>query len=290
MQRILIHVGPPKTGTSVIQKFLHENRSALMDKGIYYPEHFVDSNGVSTGNKEAIYSENVFDPEKLKRLIAKAKGKGAHTLLLSSEAFYVDLEDIYDACPRARFILYLRQPLQNMESYYNQAVKRNRKTEKFSVQNIDYARFKRLERYIEYCGNSSLLVRYYQPRCFKGGSLISDFLQNLDIPLSGDGFDPVINPSYSLSALEFKRRVNHVAISKYADYQLDKTLQKFPGGRKKFSLTPPDIYERYLREIIEKLNTLFKKHSLPGFESFLSELADERPRPYASQDLTQGEA
>ena len=289
MQRILFHVGPPKTGTSLIQKFLHENRQKLRDHGIYYPEHHIDSNGISIGNKEAIYTGNAFDSGKLEKLITKASESGVHTLLLSSEAFYVDLEAIHDACPQAQFILYRRQPLQNMESYYNQAVKRNRRTEKFSINSIDYARFRRLEKYIEHCGTEPLIIRFYQPQCFKGGSLLSDFLQSLEIPLSPDNFNPVINPSYSLSALELKRRLNQIDISNYADYQLDKVLQKFPGGLRKFSLTPPDAYHLHLRQIITDLRIRLGG-IVHGFEKYLVELEKENPKPYASQELTAIEA
>ncbi|HAD96684.1 MAG TPA: hypothetical protein DCG19_04710 [Cryomorphaceae bacterium] len=290
MQRILFHVGPPKTGTSFIQDFLNRNRAQLLQQGIYYPEHYVDPNGVSTGNRDSVYSKDHFDRRKLEQLIQKAEVAGAHTLLFSSEAFYRDVMEIHDNCPQAEFILYLRQPLQNMESYHNQAVKRNRKTEKFTIANIDYSRFIRLKRYLDHCGQSCFTVRYYQKQCFRRNSLIADFLQSLSIPMVPEKSNSVINPSYSLSALELKRRLNALPLSKYADYQLDKVLQNYKGGQQHFSLTPPEEYARYLDQIVDKLDALLSGYELPGWEDYLHALREDKPKPYHREELSPEEA
>lgn len=50
-----IHVGPPKTGTSAIQKWCLDNKTLLLGYGIYYPEHDVDPNGVSSGNLLSLF-------------------------------------------------------------------------------------------------------------------------------------------------------------------------------------------------------------------------------------------
>ena len=55
IKNVYIHVGPPKTGTSAVQKWLNSNQRFLKENGIYYPSHNVDSNGVSSGNVRSIY-------------------------------------------------------------------------------------------------------------------------------------------------------------------------------------------------------------------------------------------
>ena len=51
---IFIHVGPPKTGTSAIQNWFSKNADMLRTKGLFYPEHALDPNGVSSGNLSSI--------------------------------------------------------------------------------------------------------------------------------------------------------------------------------------------------------------------------------------------
>ena len=70
MLKVVIHVGPPKTGTSALQNWLLQNRLWLQQNGIYYPEHGVDVNGVSSGNVDSLYDRNkerhlIFNPDKL---------------------------------------------------------------------------------------------------------------------------------------------------------------------------------------------------------------------------------
>ena len=54
-KEIYIHVGPPKTGTSAVQKWLSSNQSFLKKQGVFYPSHSVDANGVSSGNVKSVY-------------------------------------------------------------------------------------------------------------------------------------------------------------------------------------------------------------------------------------------
>tara|TARA_B100001245_G_scaffold228834_2_gene206576 strand:+ start:3763 stop:4263 length:501 start_codon:yes stop_codon:yes gene_type:complete len=100
----------------------------------------------------------------------------------------------------------------------------------------------------------------------------------------------VINPSYSLSALELKRRLNALPLSKYADYQLDKVLQNYKGGQQHFSLTPPEEYARYLDQIVDKLDALLSGYELPGWEDYLHALREDKPKPYHREELSPEEA
>ncbi|XQF90874.1 sulfotransferase [Pseudoalteromonas espejiana] len=130
--KTIIHIGPPKTGTSAIQKWLKDHASYLLSKGVYYPEHQQDSNGISSGNFLSVFSAHngdyVFNPKKLQDIITKAQAANCSTLLLSSEFFFSRLPALIKAIPDAQFIAYVRNPAQLHESHYNQSVKRHGNT------------------------------------------------------------------------------------------------------------------------------------------------------------------
>ena len=52
---VILHVGPGKTGSSAIQKWLNEHSDTLLSEGVFYPEHSLDENGVSSGNALSIF-------------------------------------------------------------------------------------------------------------------------------------------------------------------------------------------------------------------------------------------
>ena len=56
---------------------------------------------------------------------------GCHTLLLSSEFFFPAIADIQKAFPEAEFVVYVRNPIELLESNYNQSVKRHDETKAF---------------------------------------------------------------------------------------------------------------------------------------------------------------
>ena len=93
MKRVVIHSGPGKTGTSAIQFWLNNNRSKLRDNSVYYPKHTTDTNGVSSGNIQAVLSQNnegVWDVDavKVEQLLKDFNQSECDVLLLSSEFFF----------------------------------------------------------------------------------------------------------------------------------------------------------------------------------------------------------
>ncbi|MEP4301758.1 MAG: hypothetical protein ABJ340_19085, partial [Paraglaciecola sp.] len=129
-KRILIHVGPPKSGTSAIQLALLQHRDTLSQMGINYPTHGLGANGISSGNLEAILSLDCNNKwqvceDKISSLIAEFNNSTQHTLLLSSEYFFYLAKEIAVLIPQAKFIAYVRCPIDTYESSYNQSIKRH---------------------------------------------------------------------------------------------------------------------------------------------------------------------
>ncbi|MFT4941694.1 MAG: hypothetical protein ACI88A_004764, partial [Paraglaciecola sp.] len=133
VKKIFIHIGPPKTGSSAIQNWLCNNADYLSRQGIYYPTHDSDVNKISSGNVLSIYDRQEdksleFNESKVTELLERFNNGDWHTLLLSSEYFYNNCEELSKIFQDAIFIAYIRSPLEFLESTYNQSVKRHGNT------------------------------------------------------------------------------------------------------------------------------------------------------------------
>lgn len=290
MKAVFIHVGPPKTGTSAIQNFLATNQDLLSNLGIYYPQHAVDKNGISSGNYTSIYSSTqrkVVDTDKVASLLNSFRNSKNSILLLSSEGFFDRMNEIAAAIPKAQFIYYMRNPLDYMESTYNQSVKRQRNTEplSISVKKPDLSKVKVLEKYIQANGTKNLKLRYYHPACFHSGDIVSDFFTAMGIDSIPRAKSKQINLSYSFEALEFKRQINRLNPSPYCQYLLDKTLQTHQGIMS-YSLISPDTYSELRQAEIEYLTIFFAQHNIAGSEGYLATLKREKQKTYKAQHLT----
>lgn len=96
--RVVIHIGPHRTGSTSIQEFLAASRSRLVDHGVYYPHcGYADNAHHLLAWKILGRSTEVFGtqtdsfevPETLLRWIREADELECDTLLLSSEDFAV---------------------------------------------------------------------------------------------------------------------------------------------------------------------------------------------------------
>lgn len=196
-QKLYLHIGLPKTGTTAIQQFLERNGNALKAHGILHIPHWVYEN------------RSGFVPrEKALRFIDEQIG-GKYDLILSNEA----ISSIYAENPSELFlkerfpdlevkiIVYLRRQDLHMESVVN-FCRSHRKPfdvddeqrqllysmsafRKHVLENphfYDYAAW--LGPLSDIVGPENLCVRVFDRARFKDGDLIADFLDALGIPLS----------------------------------------------------------------------------------------------------------
>jgi hypothetical protein len=279
--QVIIHIGPPKTGSSAIQKWLSENLDYLQDQSIFYPAHKLDENGISSGNFEACFelTDNKrlqFSPTRFIKLNSEFCNSDCKVLLLSSEYFFQNIDVVNEVFGSCKFIAYIRSPLELFESSYNQAIKRHNCVKKldsyftFSVRNIE-----RLDEIINRIGFGRFILRPYEREAFFDGNIVNDFLKFLQVDICINDEKP-INQSYSVEALEFKRLMNHFHLDQL-DSAVDKFLQNTAKKNIKGSFIAQEAFNMYKGQSVSSLMQL--KRSFP--EAPLENLIHlEAKRPY----------
>jgi hypothetical protein len=289
--QVIIHFGPPKTGSSSIQHWLTSHREQLRQDGIYYPAHATDINDVSSGNVRALFNIRgntlTFSPAKYERVCAKALKQGSHTLLLSSEFFMRQLTVLAEHIPEAKYIGFVRSPLDALESTYNQGVKRNG-----NAQPLKYGFTARapildiVQSAVEKLGKDSFCFSPFDPAFFPNGNLIAEFLALAGINNYKVEDTKKINTSYCFEALEVKRWFNKFNIDGM-QHHLDEFLQGYDGGINQFSLIKPDDYgqlrELYLARTEKFIQVCGCKYS----DEYLQLLAGKPQKDYRPQKLNQ---
>jgi hypothetical protein len=156
---VVLHVGPPKTGTTSIQRFLYQARHFLAEHGLLY----ANSGRLGKGQQQTVlrhgrrktltgpgYSHNLLplsllgETEHLsadecwRTLVTEVKETPLSTVVVSSEAFArlkeSHLHDVrqYLSSFDVRVIATLRQPFERMLSDYTQRVKTGRYCNSFA--------------------------------------------------------------------------------------------------------------------------------------------------------------
>jgi len=274
-KKVYIHAGPGKTGSSAIQLWLNENAKLLAEKGVLYPKHESDVNGVSSGNREAILKSDgkggwYVCEKKVKSILEFLDKSECHTLFLSSEFFYRYIADIAACIPNVEFIIYIRNPLELMESNYNQGIKRHGFTHKFKApKSLENQLWSGLSEIIKKVGSERLHFKPYSKKFFYNGSIVSDILNiiNLDFKIENKN----INPSFTFPALEFKRLLNCFNLNDMSG-DLDRVLQSYQGGEASYSLLPPVKFKSLradvLKGMLSFINEFDRKDLLPLYEEF----------------------
>jgi len=288
-KQIYIHVGPPKTGTSAVQKWLSSNQSFLRNHGVFYPSHSVDANGVSSGNVISIYDidekkQICLNKVRLTNLINAFNASEYSILLMSSEFFFRQMDELKLHIPNAKFIAYVRNPMEIKESGYNQSVKRH-----FKIGKINTGRGKRLPymaRLVEFTdayGAEDLYLRLYGAQYFERGNIVSDLLSVIGIEVNVAL--PVVNNSYQFEALEFKRWFNQFHLDDF-QVMVDGALQGFVSGSSHYSLIPEEQYIEdgiYYASVLEHYAKELKTLDL---EPLVADMKSISSKPYFTQELS----
>ncbi|WP_100655912.1 hypothetical protein [Alteromonas flava] len=299
-KEVIIHVGPPKTGTSAIQKWLNENRDSLARSGIYYPPHSTDTNGVSSGNFLSVLSpckENNYyrlDPDKFQSLLDELKLMPNQTLLLSSEMFHNHLLDFFQFLPNAKYVFYIRHPIDLIESSYHQEVKRHRRTTNFRMPEV--LRFNRLCGFINVCAELKIkpTLRFYDVGLLTGVDLITDFVDMLELTEQPTSTSQKVNSRFGFGELELMRECNSF-LSDHLLSKLDLWLQQQSQSKPSFTLVSKVQSDQARHYLVKQINALVKisptLFSTNDLVKKLEKLALlETPRPYFDQSNGKQEA
>lgn len=269
-KKIVIHIGPPKTGTSAIQYALKEHQAALSSYGIWYPEHQLDGNNISSGNVDKLISHghagapSYYDPKKAKSLIQAFAESHYNVLLLSSEHFFYYLPWLFAFFPNAQYIFYVRNPLAALESGFHQEIKRHKRTKAFTLPSK--LSFQPLQLLAKTSREFSpdLTISYFDSKLFKHGSLIEDFVSLLPKKLRIAPSDQRINTQYCIEAIELMRFCNHFANDALLS-RLDKFFQKYSQTQPVFSYISKDDCKAFEKELKQQVGAL--KVHLPQINS-----------------------
>jgi len=277
--RVFIHAGPGKTGTSAVQYWLQTNRELLLERGVFYPAHNLDRNRVSAGNGGSLFWKNdkgqwQVDREGVERLKKRFARSGCDTLLLSSELFFSQVEALDALFPDAVFILYLRDPVELLESGYNQSIKRHGAVHRFAIpENLRHPHLGQMRHLLAALGHERVVIRPYSPDSFQGGNIVSDLLGVAGLGQVAPEAIGTVNPPYSLEALEFKRRLNRLPLGAL-DRQVDMCLQGFEGGTRSFTFLDARQRERLRGQAAAMLREFISECSQPRLDALLSAVAE----------------
>ncbi len=281
-KRIIIHTGPGKTGSSAIQAWLAKNKEYLFEKGVFYPSHPVATSQISSGNLRVVLSQLesdkkskagfdwFVDPEKVNSLLGKFYASTAEILLLSSEFFFHRIIELQKAIPEAEFIAYIRNPVELLESNYNQGVKRHGNTKKFTApKSLDKYFWQYLTNVFQKVNSNKIFLRPYDERLMVGGNIVTDVLSVIGIEL--DVENKRINPSFTFSSLEFKRLLNYFKLGALEQH-LDVALQGCKLGTPVYSLMAKDDFDRLNKQSCQAMQIFIDKyqqdHLLPLLKIF----------------------
>ena len=214
--RFVLHIGANKTGTSSIQRMLALNADALARAGWIYPDFHLNhcahhplayalaghpTRGLAPGWRTAF---------------AKATADPSKAYVISSELFFRTVPPHAAATlfppDQTRIVLYLRDHLSYLASWYAQAVQERNLTASFD----DYIRlFPQsfdgfLNRWEAVYGPQAITLRPFRRDAFAGGDIRTDFLTQIG---GVDGLtQPAADSNLTISGnlLFFKRMLNHV--------------------------------------------------------------------------------
>lgn len=88
MIRVIIHIGPPKTGSTAIQSFLFEQRSELRKLGILYPRSGLKNKDAFGPRHKRLTHHGPRKAEYWSRLIEEIKDSKCKIAIISCEAFW----------------------------------------------------------------------------------------------------------------------------------------------------------------------------------------------------------
>lgn len=227
----IVHIGAPKTGSTLLQRVLFESRDLLAARGYLYPD--VSLRGYGHHDLAFLVGGGYPDwatpqPRSLDELVSALANAASFegSILLSSEDFYL--------CPNpegvrrvlatsgllagrdCRIVVYLRRQDDAHESWFNQTTKAQGYTH---TPGESVSAFRELWDYKHQLARwedvfpSSLVVRPFERESFHNGLLLDDFLAVLGLTRANVRVPAeTINTSINRDLLEFQRILNRLPL------------------------------------------------------------------------------
>ncbi len=253
MKTLYLHVGHYKTGTSAIQKYCSDNVETLAANDLYYPPGARPSgNPTNHGDLSLTLAAkyNVAPPpwyqdkknvdQVYAEFLADCRAAPQQSILVSSEEFIqlglrkdseAALADLRERLAEfdVRILLYIREPMSLLKSWYNEVNKGPLATRPFPVffQNLNANFLSQngiFNRFADVFGADKVIVRSYK---HVGMAHIRDFL-------SGIGYSPLPEgDKWAVNEGQDIRLVELVRLAKKREYGYDEaTLSRIDGIEK----------------------------------------------------------
>ena len=316
--RIIIHIGSTKTGSSALQRFMYQNRFALSDSGIVYPEVGISNDAHHV--LAALFHQNAYNMHKkeiderehdvVKNEYAKAlsdiiKANPEKTMILSSEYLWnthhkKEFFDFLNNCGATdiSILCYLREVNDWLQSQYNQGVKNGRKLsfpqwfdnlKNEANPTFDYKY--NLQEW-EKVGVAKIEARVYSKNTLTEG-LFADFLSSVNVDEAGFDLNKegIVNGSPDTGSIDVIRILNGFTIPKSEKIALRQHLMNISNKRtlhEKLQIMDQEthhyIKENY-RENIEFVERNYVVHEHHG-EKLYEEIYEFRNADEKIEDIT----
>ena len=177
-KRLILHIGQPKSATTSIQSFLNNNRGALLEQGVLYPEsglqyqaHHCLGTFFSGGPVDWI---KPLDPDAVKAaLLAEIGAVDCHTVVMSSESlFYPRVDPALARRYFAEFDVRVFMTLRRQDEWLESALRDNIKTGHVNgtdhlaraatlVSSVDYEA--QINKWVPVFGDDSMILTTFEP-------------------------------------------------------------------------------------------------------------------------------
>lgn len=242
MKTMYLHIGMPRTATTVLQTFCADNEEELNRNGYSYPImpfSYKNANSFRTAHfmfGYVINSDGSRDREREKQYRREGFQRCYEVfeqydnIILSDEGIwncgFREEESVWDRLVKemeehnfvTKVIVYLRRQDEFLYSWWNQRIKEGKYAEctitwedmrkKLPIVQLDY--YDVLENIAAYVGRENIIVRRFDRNAFLGGSIVADFLDAVGLPFS-DAYrveSETLNRGLTKNNAEIKRILN----------------------------------------------------------------------------------
>lgn len=257
LDRVILHFGAHKTGTSLIQKYLRDNLKKCHAAGIWFMPRSDGNVFIGWGGKRTLEH----GLRGLKSAIDAADAAGARYYIISHEnslgrpirkgklGLYPDANNIRHLHKaignrNVRIIYYIREQAEFLQSYYLQTIHEGG-AERFKnfVARVDLDKISWLSVYAVLCdvfGAENVALRYFDDDISQGQSrfLLMFFRSVIDTDLSpfeDFKYQPIRNPSISWVGLRLSLFLNPLLKTRKSKRTLRYYMQKYFSNSEIFS-------------------------------------------------------
>lgn len=196
LRRIILHIGPPKSGSTSIQGALRVSQEQLEEQGIHFfraswePTYALTTQLTKNPRKIPVLRQKFASDEEAfnwsedhwRQLIQLAHSGLYECVVISSEHFFnlSDLNSLHarlsGLAERIDVVAYVRDPVSWYVSRTDQFIRGGLKSKNLQTPSKYSYRFKRLtHRFEQVFGGSSILVRNFDRKNLRDGDVVSDF-------------------------------------------------------------------------------------------------------------------